>query len=241
MSLAGMDMIAQPTGQQHRPINVAPSRQVRRADSFATLFCWEQEENRVARKKSVKASAKCFNDKADDLIAYVAAASSLGDEHQSWCHEYAIIRLYRELENLMLEALTGAINNDTSTISTTVGISFPAHLTDEICEFLIIRNGYFDFKGRDGLIKTLKQYVPADHYLVKIVKKGRYRDALEQLSALRNYAAHASYQSKNAAKKVTGHKRMSSCGAWLKKQGRFGRLASQLKEMAAEIQNDAPY
>ena len=31
--------------------------------------------------------------------------------------------------------------------------------------------GYFDFKGRDGLIKTLKQYLPDDHYLVEVVSK----------------------------------------------------------------------
>jgi hypothetical protein len=195
----------------------------------------------VPRKKSVKCSASWFNKRADDLLTYVNDSKSLSDEHQSWCHEYAIIRLYREFENLMLEALTGAINNDTTTISETVGVSFPAHLPDEICEYLIIRNGYFDFKGRDGLINTLRKYVPDTHYLVVIVKKDKYKDSLEQLSSLRNYAAHDSYQSKNAAKKTTGFERMASCGAWLKKQDRFDRLVSKMNELASEIRDEAPY
>ncbi len=195
----------------------------------------------MPRKKSIKNSANWFNSKADDLLRYVSASSSLSDEHQSWCHEYAIIRLYREFENLMLEALTGAINNDTTTISKTAGIAFPKHLTDEICEYLIIGNGYFDFKGRNGLIRTLKKYVPEDHYLVDIIKKAKYKNALEQLSALRNYAAHDSYQSKNAAKKATGFEKMTSCGAWLKKQGRFNWLVAKLKELSTEIHNAAPY
>lgn len=196
----------------------------------------------MPRKKSVCASATWFAEKADSLLEYVdEAQSKLGDAHISWCYEYAVIRLYREFENVMLEALTGAINNDTSTISETVGIEFPAHLTDELCEYLIVRNGYFDFKGRDGLIKILKQYVPEDHYLVTIIKKPKYKDALEHLAALRNYAAHDSYQSKTTAKKVTGFERMSACGSWLKRQGRFNWLVGILKSIADEIQEQAPY
>jgi len=47
-------------------------------------------------------------------------------------HEYAVIRLYREFESLILQGLVGAINNDTSTLSATSGVQFPKHLTDEV-------------------------------------------------------------------------------------------------------------
>ena len=62
--------------------------------------------------------------------------------------------------------LKGAINNDTSTLSQTVNIEFPKSLSDAVCEFIVTGGGYFDFKGRDGLIKTLKDYVPSNHYIV---------------------------------------------------------------------------
>ena len=116
----------------------------------------------------------------------------------------------------MLEALVAAINNDTSTITATVGRQFPKHLTDEVCEFLIVGNGYFDFKGRDGLISLLKHFVPATHYLVVDVKKDTYKIAIQRLTTLRNLAAHESAPARKAAREATGAERLGSAGAWLK-------------------------
>lgn len=141
----------------------------------------------------------------------------------------------------MLDTLVGALNNDTSTLSTRTGFSFPKHLTDEVCRFLVTGRGYFDFKGRDGLIKALKQYLPDDHYLVEVVSKPGYRNSLELLSAARNYAAHESQQSKSAFKKATGQDRVGAAGSWLKRQNRFQTIADRLKAMADEIHAEAPY
>ena len=141
----------------------------------------------------------------------------------------------------MLDCLVGAINNDSSTVSARTGIEFPKHLTDEVCEFLITGSGYFDFKGRDGLIGTLKKYVPDTHYLVTIVKKAKYKDTLNKLSALRNFAAHESPVSKRSALSAIGGKGISSSGAWLKRQNRFAEIADRMKELADEIEISAPY
>ena len=61
-----------------------------------------------------------------------------------------------EFEQLMLFAIVCAINNDTKTISDSTGVEFPKHLTDEVCEYLVLGGRYFDFKGRDGLIRVKK-------------------------------------------------------------------------------------
>lgn len=196
----------------------------------------------MPRKKSVKKSATDFKAGADAIAAFTAAATkSLTQEQGSWANEYAILRLYREFEALMLDALVGAINNDTDTISNRTGITFPKHLPDEVCQFLIVGNGYFDFKGRDGLIKTLKEYVPATHYLVTAVKKDKYRESLERLSALRNLAAHGSEVAKTRAKAAVNQERMAEVGSWLKKQGRLESIIDRLKELADEIHAAAPY
>lgn len=196
----------------------------------------------MPRKKSVKKSATEFIEHAKELEAFVAApVQGLTDQHISWCHDYAIIRLYREFEQMMLSAIVGAINNDTETISATTGVDFPKHLTDEVCEYLVLGGNYFDFKGRDGLIKILKKFVPSNHYLVTIVKKDKYKKPLEKLSALRNYAAHESYQSKRAALAAIGQKRVGSAGSWLKVQGRYTSISEKLREMAGEIEASAPY
>ena len=141
----------------------------------------------------------------------------------------------------MLDALVGALNNDTSTLSIRTGFSFPKHLTDEVCRFLVTGRGYFDFKGRDGLIKALKQYLPDDHYLVEVVSKAGYRNSLDLLTAARNFAAHESQQSKTAFKKATNKDRVGAAGSWLKRQNRFRDIADMLKAMADEIHEAAPF
>ncbi len=196
----------------------------------------------MPRKKSVKLSATDFCNRVDNINIFLATLSTgQSEEHVSWLHNYAIIKLYREFEGLMLDALVGAVNNDTSTIAATTDVQFPKHLTDEVCEFLITGTGYFDFKGRSGLIKTLKSFVPDTHYLVTVVKKSAYKSPLEQLTALRNFAAHESSASKRAALEAIGGKKIASSGAWLKKQGRFDSIASQLKALATDIKNAAPF
>jgi hypothetical protein len=196
----------------------------------------------MPRKKSVKHSAKDFRAAADDINSFLTNASEgQSAEHVSWLHNYAIIRLYREFESMVLDALVGAINNDTATVSTTTGVEFPTHLSAEVCEFLITGTGYFDFKGRDGLIKTLKDFVPDTHYLVTTIKKPAYKDILEQLSALRNFAAHESDQSRRSALKAINGQRIASSGAWLKRETRFQDISDRLKNLAVELEDAAPY
>lgn len=196
----------------------------------------------MARKKSVKRVAKTFRQEVDALRVFVSrVGEGQSDEHISWIHELATIRLYRAFENLVLQALVGAINNDTSTLSDKTGFDFPKHLTDEVCEFIIVGNGYFDFRGRPGLIRTLKQYVPNDHYLIEVIKQSKYKDTLEKLVALRNFAAHSGPVAKRAALTAVNQKRMGSAGSWLKTQNRFNVLCVKIHALAAELERRAPY
>lgn len=196
----------------------------------------------MPKKKSVKKIAQQFLDRAEAIRLFLEGCQgNLSDEHESWVHEYAVIRLYREFEHLILNALVGAINNDTNTLSERSGVAFPKHLTDEVCEFLVIGDGYFDFKGRDGLIATLRKFVPHDHYLVTTAKKTRYKEPLERVCALRNYAAHESSTSKTRAKQATNQHNLGSAGSWLKRQNRFENLVTELEAFANEIATLAPY
>lgn len=121
----------------------------------------------MPRKKSIKKAAQDFEASVAETSSFVTAAChGISDAHVSRVHDAAIIARYRDFEELVLEVLAGAINNDTDTASSALGLELPKHLTDEVCRYFITGPSYFDFKGRDGLIKRSKQYVPADHYLV---------------------------------------------------------------------------
>ena len=195
------------------------------------------------RKKSIHLAARTFRTRVDEIIAFTArctGSTRLTDQDQSWCYDLAIIRLYREFEDLMLSCLVALINNDTTTFSQHKKRKFPKHMNVEVCEYLICGDGYFDFAGRDGLIKIIKKIVPAAHWLPTIVGDAAYSNALKNLSALRNFAAHDSSVSKKRALEAIGQERMSSSGAWLKKQNRFRGICQSLKAMALQIETAAP-
>ena len=196
------------------------------------------------RKKSIKLAAQTFVTNVDEIVAFTqrsAAAASLTEQDQSWCYDLAIIRVYREFEDLMLSCLVAMINNDTTTFSQLKKRTFPKHMNVEVCEYLICGDGYFDFAGRDGLLKTIKKVVPNGHWLPNIVGDAAYTAALKKLSALRNFAAHDSSVSKKRALEAINQERMSSSGAWLKKQNRFATICNSLKAMAQQIDAAAPH
>ena len=196
----------------------------------------------MARKKSVKRAARHFCEETGKIVAFLNDVSpGQSEAHVSWLYEYAVIRLFRELESLILQALVGAINNDSSTLSSSIGIKFPEHLSQDVCEFIVIGNGYFGFASRELLIKKLKEYVPNNHYLVKAIKTPKYKSTIELLCPLRNLAAHDSGFARTRAKQAVSQSRMSSAGAWLKSQGRFRRLVRDLVELARQIESSAPY
>lgn len=195
----------------------------------------------MAKKKSVKKAAKQFGKEVDLILSYVGQQPVGAGPFTRWAYEYAIIRLYREFENLVLHALVGAINNDSTTLQSRLGFRIPRHMTDEFCTYLVVGDRYFDFKGRDGLIGTIKRFVPMNHYLLSVVEKQGYRVPLERLCALRNFAAHGSAKARTAAKRALGVQNLKSAGSWLSRQQRFAGIAGKLKDLSGELETGAPY
>jgi len=196
----------------------------------------------MPRKKSIRAAANRFIRWSEALETYYrdVVDSDLGAQTVTWACESAVVKLYVYFEHLMLDTLVGAVNNNTATLTQSTGINFPRHLTDEVCEYIVTGGRFFDFRGRDGLIRLLKRYVPEKHYVVRLVKKQRYRQTLERLVALRNLAAHESRVGKRVAKIVVDPS-LGSAGVWLRRDDRFLDLTDRLKELARELRRAAPY
>lgn len=196
----------------------------------------------MPRKKSVALCAQQFRTDTRNIRVFCTQAEKgLRARHISLIYDAAIIKLYAAFERMILGALVGAINNDTSTVSTTTQIAFPKHLTDEVCEYIITGGGYFDFRGRSGLIQEIRKYVPNGHYLLVTVRCPTYKQSLEQLCALRNFAAHESPVSKKHALNAIDQKRMGAAGSWLKRQNRFRTIANDLRDLSKDIEASAPH
>jgi len=196
------------------------------------------------RKKSIRKAAWSFRDNVQEILDFTQrskAAIRLNKKDESWCYDLAVIRVYREFEDLMLSCLVSLINGDSGTFSEHKNRNFPSHMNVEVCEYLICGDGHFDFSGRSGLIKTIKKVVPAGHWFLNIVNNDIYSGSLDQLSALRNFAAHDSPVSKKHALRAVNQARMSSSGAWLKKQERLDSICRDLTSMAQEIHDSAQY
>lgn len=195
----------------------------------------------MPRKKSIRNAVVRFARDSQEIRAWLRASEAVLPAARWSCfaHDYAIIRLHATFERLITEALVGAINNNTGTISARTGVTFPKHLTNEVCEYLVTRGGFLHLSGRDSLIRTLSDYVPKDHYLVSCIKEARFREPLDRLYALRNFAAHRSNVAKRAARRAVGVN-LSSAGAWLRRQNRYDELATKLDELAKNISLRAP-
>ncbi|MFF0754401.1 hypothetical protein [Streptomyces sp. NPDC004267] len=218
----------------------------------------------MGRKKSGKYAANKFKTTTRGIRDFLdeVNAAGLSETALTWSYETALIRTTVAFEKLMLECLIVALNKDTGPFSDDTGVRFPKHLDQKVCEYLVTGGGYFDFRGRDGLLKDMKKFTGPQHYLQVAVRDEKRRYALELLLTLRNYAAHQSPQSKEkvresifcfkeGVKSVNGSAQLKakfakakapmSAGVWLKRQGRMTYILDRLDALADEIHQGAPY
>lgn len=200
----------------------------------------------MARTKDITKSITAFKGQLKAIERFISIATQnvhlgsrksnkkFNDTERDWCYDLAIIKLFVAFETLMLECLICSMNNKQSVVSETTGISF-GKLTVPVCEYLIQGDGFFDFKGKSGLVQTLLRFLPKDHWLVVTVKKPDFNDVLEQLSALRNFAAHDSETAKKSALKAIKGKSLKSAGAWLRVNKRLPKMIKTFDKFADEI------
>lgn len=148
-------------------------------------------------------------------------------------YEYAIIALHKAFESFVRRLIVGCINHDTSQVCKTYGISFGKHISDEMCDFILTKGGFFDIHGPDDLVKLCKNHVTNSKALTEAVRKKR--DTVEQLLAFRNLAAHGSPQAKKRVKKLLNRTRIQDAGTYLKKKGRFATLRDTLSNLANDM------
>lgn len=176
----------------------------------------------------------------NDIVAYKDKCKSAfadNKKYLSYCYEYSIIMTYKAFERFLLRIMISCLNHDHSVFEKKNSISLGRHINDDVCEFLITKGGFFDFKGRDGLCKVINNTIGKDHVIAKTIKNNDYKNTIEQLCAIRNFAAHNSRQSKAAAAEAFKLKRISSAGSCLKQNGRFDSIIAHLIDLSNDIKS----
>ncbi|MDX3835860.1 hypothetical protein [Streptomyces europaeiscabiei] len=217
----------------------------------------------MGRKKSGKYAATKFKETTQRIRDYVDEVDQAGlsDQAITWAYEAGLMKTNVAFEHLMEECLIVALNNDSKPFSDATSITFPKHMTEKVCQYLVTGGKFFDYSGRGGLLGDIGKFTggkAAKHYLYVAVQNTKYHHALELLIALRNYAAHESPQSKQTLRKaivahrlgitsvpdkkqLAGANAPTAAGAWLKTQGRFAYILDRLDALADEIHQGAPY
>lgn len=171
----------------------------------------------------------------EGYISRCKTVFSTEDKYLSFCYENAIIMLYKAFERFILRTMISCLNHDHSHFENKHSIKLGKHINDDVCEFLITKGGYFDFKGKGGLYKMLNATIGSSHNISKVIKNPQYGQTIERLCSIRNYAAHNSSQAKKSALEAYGLVRISSSGSFLKKKDRFSDLIRELTALANDV------
>jgi hypothetical protein len=196
------------------------------------------------RKKSAQTAVTRFKGRTKTVhdVLTDALIAPLSDAQRTAIHDWAVIKLHIAFENLVLDALVAAINQDTATVAKKLDISLPKHLQDDVCEFLVTQGRYFDAESRSTLIDKVRYFLPPKHPFVTVLVSKNHKTALDQVTSLRNLAAHESRQSRSYASTTVG-KSITSAGAWLKQnasQHAFD-LITKLDNLADDIEKAFPF
>jgi hypothetical protein len=190
---------------------------------------------------SAKHWISVYQDEISSLIHYLddIDQSKLRDPSRTLAYEAAVVRASVALEKLMFRSLVGVINKDSSELSRTTGVTFPKHVSVDVAAWLVVGNGYFDWKGgRAGLIRFFKQYLPSTSWLLAAMKdiKGTTIDVLIDV---RNWAAHDSERGRKTAQKRVNTKRVRA-GTWLREGKHLRALLGELEQIGYTLDKHAP-
>lgn len=109
----------------------------------------------MANKQSISKVIRDFKRAIDEQQDFVelALAVRMTDRHTSLIHEMTLIKIVGAVELIVLDSMITVINCDSVAVRRRHGVRAPAHMTDDMCEFPIARNGSFSFGNRESTPK----------------------------------------------------------------------------------------
>lgn len=200
------------------------------------------------RKKSPAKSLEAFRGEIEGIREFINEINPHNPSNatRSHCYDFSVIWLYRAFEMFVLDILVAQINRAPSNFYDRIGVNFGVNPTAAQCEYLLVGDRYFDFRGHSGLISVIKTASGDGSALEDAAKNTTHRKAFEILVGLRNYAAHWSEQSKTAALKAMQHweptrQNLGRAGMWLSVyvggQTRMERLLNSIDALCEDMAN----
>jgi len=196
----------------------------------------------MANQVSIKAVANRFLSECDELADYLQQQHrSFTGKFLSYAYDFAIIKLFKDFEELLLNSIVGIINNNAPYIQDAQGGFRKKSIVKSQAEMMFLRGRYFSFKGTNGLLNDIRTIVPQRHWITTILADTSYNSTFNVLIPLRNFAAHTSKNAKQKAIAAVGLSQLGQSGVWLRSSGRFDNIINDLRDIASRIKSNAPY
>jgi hypothetical protein len=136
--------------------------------------------------------------------------------------ESALLRICAYWESFVVAEFVDCLNIDSSRLAEHLGVLLPKHLPLSLCEAILLRDGYFDFRSVDDLKSRAKKMLP-DHVnpFAKIDKAVAKK--IDEVFMIRNYLAHRSKAARRSLDRMYsntyGFERFREPGAFLLANG----------------------
>jgi hypothetical protein len=196
----------------------------------------------MANQVSIKAVANKFISECDSLSDYLQQQNNnFTGKFLSYAYDFAIVKIFKDFEELLLNTIIGIINNQAPYIKVGHGGFRKKSIVKSQAEAIFLRGRYFSFKGANGLLTDIRTIVPSNHWITTILSDTAFNRTFSVLIPLRNFAAHSSKNAKQRAITAVGLSQLGQSGAWLKASGRFDSIINDLRDIATRIRNNAPY
>ncbi len=196
----------------------------------------------MANEVSIKAVVTKFDAKLVSILQFIALHKGDGKGvFVFYIYDYAVIKVFKDFEELLLSTIVGLINNEAPYIASSTGHNGTKSVRKKEAETLFIGNRYFSFNGQNGLLKQIKRFFPPNHWFINILSDTKYKSTFDILIPLRNFAAHSSKIAKKNAMTAVGIQQLGSSGAWLKVGSRFQNIIDDLKDISTRIKANAKF
>jgi len=136
--------------------------------------------------------------------------------------ESALLRICAYWESLVVAEFVDCLNIDSSRLAEHLGVVLPKHLSLSLCEAILLRDGYFDFRSVGDLKSRAKKMLP-DHVDPFAKISNAVAREIDEVFVIRNYLAHRSKAARRSLERMYssayGFERFREPGAFLLANG----------------------
>ena len=111
--------------------------------------------------------------------------------------EATLLKLCALWESFVDHELLDCLNINSTKLSKYLGVKLPRNLNRKLCQAILFREGYLDFKNVGSLKSFAKKILPPDANPFRLIDKAT-ASKIDEIFVVRNYLSHRSFAAKRS-------------------------------------------